>query len=221
LTAWDGTIAGSTAATGSGLGFGIGVHNQVPGIAAVTIDNFDYLGNTAGADLAQIDVETTWLNMLVRYGDVQGGLAGVGNDQVSPPPIPRLVWLNNLDVDPEFVDAPAGDYHVSHSAGDTVADAGSDGIVPSDFADLDGGCFTDGSNGQTAEQTPPSADRKPRFRSSIPGVGVGMGRSSCRDSVPATAPMVTAASTLPTCWRCSAAGAVPGRVTSRTSSAST
>jgi hypothetical protein len=89
--------------------------------------------------------------------------------------IPGLTWENNLDIDPDFIDPDEGDFRISYAAVDTIADSGSDALVPPDVDDLDADGLTDGSNGHPAEPTPLDFDSRPRFRSAMGAIGVGMG----------------------------------------------
>ena len=83
----------------------------------------------------------------ISYSDVQGGWAGQGNINVAP-----------LFVDADGPDDVAGteDDDLRLLSGSPCIDAGSNGAVPADGADLDG-------DGDTSERTPLDLGGKPRF----------------------------------------------------------
>jgi hypothetical protein len=60
----------------------------------VATNNIVYL-TTGGAPAVASDAECTWI-----YSDIEGGPGGTGN----------------IDQDPEFVDAPGGDFHLNDSS---------------------------------------------------------------------------------------------------------
>jgi len=100
-----------------------------------------------------------WSNNLpavsVTYSDVQGGWAGTGNINAAP----LFVAPGGRSIEGEWID---GDYHLQATS--LCIDAGSDGEVPADVADLDG-------DGNVAEQLPLDLDRTIRIQGSRVDMG--------------------------------------------------
>ena len=132
---------------------GGGMYNYA---SSPTLANSILWGNTATSGGAQIynDASTP----AIAYSDIQGAFAGgswdagLGTD-----------GGGNLDADPRFVDADGADNvagtaddNLRLSAGSPASDAGSNGLVPADTADLDG-------DGNTTEPLPYDLDGSPRI----------------------------------------------------------
>ncbi len=135
---------------------GGGVANKFGGYSSMV--NCTVLGNDAfrgGGILADGGTDTVVVNSIlwantaaiedqisgdvtVSFSDVQGGSPG----------------LNNIDADPLLVDPSAGDCRLQ--GGSPCIDAGYNGAVPQDAADLDG-------DGDTTEPAPLDLDGNPRF----------------------------------------------------------
>ncbi len=94
----SGTTIVNSTITGNTADAAPGVH-----VFGSTIVNSIVWGNGTGQILG---------NPLISFSNVQGGFAGPGN----------------VDVDPQFVDAPGGDYHLSPVS--PLVDAGSTAMVP-------------------------------------------------------------------------------------------
>ena len=94
------TIAGNDASNGGGL-WSYAAH--------LTVENSVVWGNAASTLGPQI---STASDTTVRFSDIEGGRAGIFVE-----PGFNLDWqLSNIVVDPAFVNAPNGDYHLSGGA---------------------------------------------------------------------------------------------------------
>ncbi|HNT74341.1 MAG TPA: Ig-like domain-containing protein, partial [Anaerolineae bacterium] len=133
----SGTLTNLTLSGNSASGRGGGVYVTGGSLALV---NGIVWGNSAPAG-AQIDGFPT-----VTYSDVQDGFAGAGN----------------IDADPLFVDAVAGDLRLQTTS--PAVNAGSTAAVPADTADLDG-------DGDTAESLPYDLGRQARISGSAVDTG--------------------------------------------------
>jgi hypothetical protein len=116
-----------------------------------------------------------WSNNLstvgVTYSDVQAGWAGTGNISTAP----LFVAPGARSIEGEWID---GDYHLQATS--PCIDAGSDGEVPSDVADLN-------DDGNVAEQLPVDLDGTAR----IQGTAVDMGAYEQLAKKPGPGPGVT------------------------------
>ena len=153
-----------------GGGFGGGMFNEIS--SSPTVTNCTFSGNTAGfsggkggSGGGMVSSNATVTNCIlwgdspneisgattVRYSDVAGGFAGLGN----------------IDADPLFVDPINGDYRLA--SGSPCVDAGNNWGVPIDANDYD-------QDGNTAELFPVDLDGNPRFNADEtdfdPGCGV-------------------------------------------------
>ncbi len=133
----NGTLINLTFSGNLASGQGGGVYFTGGSLALV---NGIVWGNTAPAS-AQIYGFPT-----VTYSDVQGGFTGAGN----------------IDADPLFVDAAAGDLRLQTTS--PAVNAGSNAAVPADTSDLDG-------DGDTAEALPYDLGHKPRISGSVVDMG--------------------------------------------------
>jgi hypothetical protein len=94
------TVAGNDASNGGGLW-------SIAG--DVTVDNSVFWGNTASTLAPQISAAS---DTTVRFSDIEGGPAEMYVD-----PAYTFDWqLSNIDIDPAFVNAFNGDYHLSGGA---------------------------------------------------------------------------------------------------------
>jgi len=110
---------------------------------AVNIANSIVRGNQLGAQLSGPEVH-------VAYSNIQGGAPGVGN----------------IDADPLFINPAIGNYRLAEDS--PCIDAGSNKLVPADFADIN-------ANGDFSEPTPLDFDGSPRFMNTpgAPKTGCG------------------------------------------------
>jgi hypothetical protein len=91
----------------------------------------------------------------ITYSDVQGGATGTGNLSVAP----LFVAPGVRSIEGEWVD---GDYHLQATS--SCIDAGNDGALPADVADLDG-------NGNVTEPLPVDLDGTARIQGSHVDMG--------------------------------------------------
>lgn len=125
------TFVDNTAATGGALELGVDPFQ--------TVSNCILWGNTAlpgqGAQVAYTNFFGGGL-VTLDHCVVEGGIAGLWVSCLSPCNPPGYSLINVLDVDPEFVDVRADDYHLSPTS--PCIDAGDPGFVPdTNEADFD------------------------------------------------------------------------------------
>jgi hypothetical protein len=135
LTVASSTFAGNTATfSGGAILYG---SSQEGGAAVTRLVNSILWGNDApdGSEIAMIGVLGTPLPLQVDHDDIQGGCVAST----------MIACGANLDVDPQFTNAPAGDLTLLPPS--PVVDQGDVTALPPDLADLDG-------DADTAEPTP-------------------------------------------------------------------
>ena len=148
-TLTDVTFSGNSATSGGG-----GMYNLR---SSPTLANSILWGNTATSGGAQI-YNDAFSTPAIAYSDIQGAFAGGSWDAGL-----GTNGGNNKAADPRFVDADGADNdpgtaddNLRLSAGSPASDAGSNGLVPADTADLDG-------DGDTTEPLPYDLDGSPRI----------------------------------------------------------